>query len=484
MTLPHGWIETTLEEVGRWGSGGTPKASESSYHGGNIPWIRSGDLPDGPVCSYEATISDAGLAKSSAKWVAEGAVLIAMYGATIGKLGITQFPVTTNQAIAFIEPAIGIEARYLFENLRYRKPGLVALGQGGAQPNISQEILKAQPFPLPPLAEQRRIVGKLDALIARLARARAELDRVPDLSEKQHLSILRAGMRGDLSADWRESNPVEPVASTLSRLAAPQQGRGGREATAKVIPGVAGLSVNDPGTELPDGWAWVPLLRIAKQETGHTPSRSKPDYWNGGVPWIGIRDAGAHHGRYIDDTAQTISEAGLANSSARLLPTGTVCLSRTASVGYVTIMARTMATSQDFATWTCTEALLPEYLMYALMAEGDEIRNFGMGTTHTTIYFPEVRAFHIALPPVEEQKEIVTRIKAVLARADRLETEATRARALLDRLESALLAKAFRGELVPQDLNDEPAQILLDRIRAQRAAAPKAKRGRKAKAPV
>lgn len=347
--------------------------------------------------------------------------------------------------------------------------------------HLSSRTLNELPLPLPPLAEQRRIVAKLDALTARLARARAELDRVPDLSEKQHLSILRAGMRGGLSADWRESNSVEPVASTLSRVAAPQQGRGGREATDKVIPGVAGLAVNDPGTELPEGWAWVPLLRIAKQETGHTPSRSKPDYWDGGVPWIGIRDAGAHHGRYIDATAQTISEAGLANSSARLLPAGTVCLSRTASVGYVTIMARTMATSQDFATWTCTEALLPEYLMYALMAEGDEIRNFGMGTTHTTIYFPEVRAFHIALPPVEEQKEIVARIKAGLARADRLEAEATRARALLDRLESALLAKAFRGELVPQDPNDEPAQALLDRIRTQRVAAPKAKRGRKAK---
>jgi type I restriction enzyme S subunit len=92
-----------------------------------------------------------------------------------------------------------------------------------------------------------------------------------------------------------------------------------------------------------------------------------------------------------------------------------------------------------------------------------------------------VRAFHIALPPVAEQKEIVTRIRAALARADRLEAEAARARALLDRLEAAVLARAFRGELVPQDPNDEPASALLARIRAQREAAPKAGRGRKAK---
>jgi type I restriction enzyme S subunit len=220
---------------------------------------------------------------------------------------------------------------------------------------------------------------------------------------------------------------------------------------------------------------------VAKQETGHTPSRSRSSYWDGGVPWIGIRDAGAHHGRVIKNTMQTISEEGLANSSARLLPVGTVCLSRTASVGYVTIMGREMATSQDFATWTCTGALLPQYLMYALMAEGDNIRKFGMGTTHTTIYFPEVRAFHIALPPIEEQKEIVAAIEAGLCRADRMEAEAACANKLLDRLESAILARALRGELVPQDPADEPAEHLLARIRAQRLAAPQAKRSRKTK---
>jgi type I restriction enzyme, S subunit len=347
--------------------------------------------------------------------------------------------------------------------------------RGVTRPRIGLRDLANFTVDLPPLAEQQRLVSKLDVMISRLSRARAELNDSHELTNPFKISILRAAVLGKLTQEWRGATPdVASVETLLRDIPPPQQGRGGREATDKVISGAAGLAINDPGTALPNGWKWISLLRVAKQETGHTPSRSQPSYWDGGVPWIGIRDAGAHHGRYIEETAQKISEVGLANSSARLLPQGTVCLSRTASVGYVTIMGRSMATSQDFATWTCTEALLPEYLMYALMAEGEDIRKFGMGSTHTTIYFPEIRALHIALPPVEEQREIVARINRALARAERLEAEAARGRALLDRLESAILTKAFKGELVPQDLNDEPASVLLERIRSQLGALPKA----------
>jgi type I restriction enzyme S subunit len=353
--------------------------------------------------------------------------------------------------------------------------------RGVTRPRIGLRDLAKFEIGLPPVPQQRRIVAKLDALTSRIARARAELDQIPAATGRLRLAALRAGITGVLTEGWRrKAMQVEPVENLLRRIPLPEQGRGGREATDNILPGSAGLSVNDPGTSLPESWKWVPLLRVAKQETGHTPSRSRPSYWDGGVPWIGIRDAGTNHGQYIENTAQTISEEGLANSSARLLPAGTVCLSRTASVGYVTIMSRSMATSQDFATWTCTDALLPEYLMYALMAEGEDIRKFGMGSTHTTIYFPAIRALHIALPPVEEQREIVGAIKAAFAHAHRLEAEAVRARTLLDRLESATLAKAFRGELVTQHPNDEPGSAPLERIRAPRKPVPRLKRQRRA----
>jgi len=137
---------------------------------------------------------------------------------------------------------------------------------------------------------------------------------------------------------------------------------------------------------IPDGWRWLPLLAVARLESGHTPSRNHPEYWDGGIPWIGIRDARRHHGLTITDTEQKVSDLGLANSAARLLPAGTVCLSRTASVGYVTIMGRLMATSQDFVNWVCSEELLPEYLKYLLICEKESLLSFSEGAVHLTIY--------------------------------------------------------------------------------------------------
>ncbi|MBX5272998.1 4'-phosphopantetheinyl transferase [Rhizobium sp. NLR17b] len=229
-----------------------------------------------------------------------------------------------------------------------------------------------------------------------------------------------------------------------------------------LIRGKAGLAVNKPVEPVPPGWAWVAVNSIARQETGHTPSRSHPEWWGGDIPWIGIRDARLHHGGVIYETLQTTNPLGLANSSARLLPKGTVCLSRTASVGYVTIMGRDMATSQDFVTWTCSEALIPEFLVKALIAEGEGLRKFGKGTTHTTIYFPEIRALHICLPPLAEQKRIVAKLDALNAKSARARTELARIETLVSRYKQAVLSEAFSGELTRGQVSNWSSCILGD----------------------
>lgn len=182
---------------------------------------------------------------------------------------------------------------------------------------------------------------------------------------------------------------------------------GGREATTRHIPPRLALSVGMPITPLPTGWRWTRLTDIARLESGHTPSRRHPEWWGGSIPWMGIQDARAHHGRRIGETQESTNELGFENSSARILPANTVCLSRTASVGYVVVMERPMATSQDFVNWVCSEHLDHDFLKYLLIAEGEGLRRFSSGAVHQTIYFPEVKAFHICHPLLPEQQWIV-----------------------------------------------------------------------------
>lgn len=244
------------------------------------------------------------------------------------------------------------------------------------------------------------------------------------------------------------------------------------------MPGLGAISVNDPSTPLPEGWRWNSLLRVAAQGTGHTPSRKRDDYWHGNIPWLGIGDARDHHGKVVTDTFQHTTAAGLAGSSARLLAAGTVCLSRTASVGYVTILGVPMATSQDFVTWTCSEALVPKYLMYALMAEGRGIRRFGHGSTHTTIYMPELRAFHIALPPLDEQRAIVAQIERILTRAEILRAAASDAVATAEQLLPRTVALAMAGALEKDIVTEEPASSLLEMLQSERQAGHALPRGK------
>jgi len=154
--LPDGWTVESLSDVASWGSGGTPQAGHPAFYGGDIPWAVIGDLNEATVVETRASITDAGLAASSAKLVPEGAVLLAMYG-SIGKLGIAGRPMATNQAIAFALPNDRVLGKYLFYYLMSQRHQLDAEGKGATQRNISQTILRPWPIPLPEgLDEQRQ----------------------------------------------------------------------------------------------------------------------------------------------------------------------------------------------------------------------------------------------------------------------------------------------------------------------------------------
>ena len=200
--LPKTWRIKTLADVADWTSGGTPSSKDSTLYGGNIPWIVIGDLTEGVVLETEKTISKKGLDSSSAKKLPVGTVMVAMYGASIGRTGVMGKEMTTNQAIACgIPKDEEILGKYLLYFLQSQKNEFIAAGKGGAQPNISQGVVKSWKIPLPPIDEQLEIINEIDSQLERLAQANSATDILSKESTGLRRSLLQAAFTGQLTKE-------------------------------------------------------------------------------------------------------------------------------------------------------------------------------------------------------------------------------------------------------------------------------------------
>ena len=194
------------------------------------------------------------------------------------------------------------------------------------------------------------------------------------------------------------------------------------------------------------------LSQVARMGTGHTPSRSEPSYWvDCDIPWLTTSDV--HWFRHdeidrVEDTAVRISALGLANSAAVLHPAGTVALSRTASAGFSIVMDQAMATSQDFVTWTCGPELRPDFLLHTLrVMRPFLLGNLATGSTHKTIYFPDLMDLHVLVPSVEAQDEAVRCVQVAAARRNKVLAALRRQNHLLQEYKHSLITAAVTGEL-------------------------------------
>ena len=280
---------------------------------------------------------------------------------------------------------------------------------------LGQYPMKNAFITLPALHTQRRIARFLDEKTARidglLEKKRAHLAR---LAEKRMALITRAVTRG--------LNPDAPMKPS----------------------GIDWLG------DIPAHWATGNIRRFARMKTGHTPSRSHPEYWdNCTIPWFALTDVWQLRDGtrwYLEETAEKISEVGLANSAAELLPTGTVIFSRTASVGYSGIMPQPMATTQDFWNWVCGPKLTPEYLLLLFRSMTQKFEKSTSGSTHKTIYQGIAADLRICVAPIEEQKELASFVFERSAAIDALAKQVRCSIEYLSEYRAALITAAVTGK--------------------------------------
>jgi len=301
------------------------------------------------------------------------------------------------------------------------------------------EILKT-PIPLPPIEEQRRIVARLDSLLAQSKAARAELNKALALAKRQRQAVLAKAFSGELTQDANFNGKVNALELYNSiREKNIQEGKKKLNHTDVIV---------SPPFNIPSSWMWTNIGALFDVTIGGTPSRKIPSFWNGDIPWV---SSGEVSFQRIQDTREKISQEGLLNSNAKLLPQGTVLLGMIGegkTRGQAAILDLPATSNQNAAAIMCSKTPIPsEWVYYWLQASYAITRGDGVGGVQPALNSERVRQLLIPLAPLEEQKEIVKRIEAAFAQIETMENEAKKALALAERLEQATLAKAFQGQL-------------------------------------
>ncbi|MBE02864.1 MAG: restriction endonuclease [Euryarchaeota archaeon] len=509
--IPTGWTSTTLENVANWGSGGTPSRKNPDFYIGDIPWIKTGELLSKYIRDSEEKISEEALNKSSAKIFPAGSVGIAMYGATIGKLAIFCVDAATNQACAVATPIDGvIYNEFLYYYLLSERRSLIDSGKGGAQPNISQSLLKMWPILLPPFNEQKRIVAKIEELFSELDNGIAALKTAREKLKLYRQAVLKHAFEGKLTAQWREENKdkLETPEQLLARIQKEREARyqqqleewkaavekweeNGKEGKkpgkpkklVQLTPVLETSKKEFP--QLPPGWSYIRLGNLIDEPTYGT--SAKCDYEAGEQSVLRIPNI--YRGR-IDDSDLKFASFDIGEIDHLRLKVGDILTIRSngsiALVGSCALIKET-DTKHIFAGYLVRlrpniKVIKSEYMLSAMSSHflRKQIESAAKSTSGVNnINSRELQNLIIPLASVEEQEEIISILDYMLPLIDSAELEIEQQLEKSETLRQSILKKAFSGQLVPQNPNDEPASELLARIQAEKAAQQAAAKGKK-----
>ena len=425
--VPGNWCWTRMGNIAQWGSGGTPSRKIPEYYSGNIPWIKTGELNDDYIFETAEYITAEAISHSSAKLFPVNTVAIAMYGATIGKVGILGIAATTNQACACGVSNPSVNYKYLFYYARSQKESFIKKGKGGAQPNISQEIIKSHEVPLPPLPEQQRIVDRIESLFAKLGEAKQKAQDALDSFETRKAAILHKAFTGELTAQWRKEHGV--------------------------------------GME-----SWEARTSTQLFEYVTSGSRGWAKYYadNGD---IFVRMGNLNHGTIELDLSdiQYVNLPGQTEGQRTKLQKNDILISITADIGMVGIvreMEQNAYINQHIALARPTAKDNAEFLAWYLISDVglQQMRNKQRGATKIGLGLDDIRSLELLIPTREEQDEVVYILDNLLANEQQAKEVAEGVMEQIDLIKKAILARAFRGELGTNDPSEESAVELLKQV--------------------
>jgi type I restriction enzyme S subunit len=487
FTLPSNWTWTWLGEIGDWGSGSTPPRGNGEYYGGDMTWLKSGELGDSlALVGSEERVTPLALEKCSFRLNKPGDVLIAMYGATIGKVAILAEEAVSNQAVCGCTPVSGVFNKYLFLFLLSRREDFRGQSEGGAQPNISKVKIVSSPFTLPPLAEQHRIVAKVDELMAlcdKLEAAKKDREQSRDLlvaasllrlnqpaeddeafredarftfnylprltTRPGHIkqlrqTILNLAVRGKLVP--QDPND-EPAAELLKRIQV-EKARLVKEGKRKKESALPEVDQEQVPFALPIGWTWARFPELGTFGRGKSKHRPRNDsaLFDGGTHLLIQTGDVARAQGVIRTYTNKYNDVGLSQSMK--WPAGTLCITIAANIADSGILGFDACFPDSVVGFIPASMFRnARYFEYFVRTAKANLLEFAPATAQKNINLEILSSVLIPLPPTREQECIVAKVDELMALCDQLEVQLVTTETDNRRLLEAVLQVALQPAL-------------------------------------
>ncbi|SDA34203.1 type I restriction enzyme, S subunit [Pseudomonas sp. NFPP10] len=506
--LPTNWAIAPLGEVYNVVGGGTPSTEKPEYWGDGTPWVTSADILGVRDIRPRKKVTDKGIENSTTNSVPSRTLLV-VTRVGLGKIAITEAPTCFSQDVqGLIQSPDLVVPEYALHFLSYELQILKFQGRGTTISGITKKQLTDLAFPLAPLAEQKRIVAKIEELLSELEKGVECLCTAQQQLKIYRQALLKQAFEGKLTSDWRAQNSdkLESAEILLTRIQLEREVsyqeqllewtevqkikekpyKSDREPAKpkapKILPPLSVAELSEL-PELPESWKWVQVGEVFGVYVGSTPSRGDSSYWGGEIPWVSSGEVAFCR---IKDTKEKITEAGYLNASTEIHPAGSVMLAMIGegkTRGQAAILDLPATHNQNTAAIRVSEAgCMPEFMYFYLCFQYEMTRKLGSGNNQKALNKERVSVMKLPFCSLSEQRMLVQLLEEKLSVVEQLEKTITDSLQQARALRQSILKKAFSGKLADQNSEDEPANVLLERIRSERAIKPAKARSIKAKA--